>query len=209
MMFPLDSIEHLRKISYERDLYEEEGPNEVFHVEYLDGPFDEDIWASFPHPRQEENMMSCIPFEDLDDTLFHDFVNEEVLEDPLDATNYFEKRRTKRSVLRIKPLVLKRRWRGMPIKRKKNPEEAQHVETYLSLLLLDEGEVFEPCSPPAHKVEETRGLNDPVEAAPSFAHPGHEEKEMVFFSYTDGLMKEPLDMVDDHIDTFIQTGRRI
>jgi hypothetical protein len=28
---------------------------------------------------QEENMMSCDPFEDLDDTLFHDLRSEEVL----------------------------------------------------------------------------------------------------------------------------------
>jgi hypothetical protein len=33
-------------------------------------------------------------------------------------------------------------------------------------------------------------------------------KEMVIFSHTDGLMKEPFDMVDEHIDIFIQTGRR-
>jgi hypothetical protein len=38
--------------------------------------------------------------------------------------------------------------------------------------------------------------------------PAHEDKEMVIFSHIDGLMKEPLDMVDEHIDTFIQTGRR-
>jgi hypothetical protein len=31
---------------------------------------------------------------------------------------------------------------------------------------------------------------------------------MVIFSHIDGFMKEPLDLVDDHIDMFIQTGRR-
>ena len=31
---------------------------------------------------------------------------------------------------------------------------------------------------------------------------------MVIFNYIDGFMKEPLDLVDEHIDTFIQTGRR-
>jgi hypothetical protein len=36
--------------------------------------------------------------------------------------------------------------------------------------------------------------------------PAHENKEMVIF--VDGLVKEPLHMVDEHIDTFIQTGRR-
>jgi hypothetical protein len=50
-------------------------------------PFDEDIQASFPHAHQEENMMNCDPFEDLDDALFHDFGSKEVLEDPLDTTN--------------------------------------------------------------------------------------------------------------------------
>jgi hypothetical protein len=55
-------------------------------------PFDEDIQAFVPPAHQEENMMSCNPFEYLDDTLFHDFGNEEVLEEPLDATNISEKR---------------------------------------------------------------------------------------------------------------------
>jgi len=35
-------------------------------------PFDEDIQASVPPAHQEENMMSCNPLEDLDDTLSHD-----------------------------------------------------------------------------------------------------------------------------------------
>jgi hypothetical protein len=30
---------------------------------------------------------------------------------------------------------------------------------------------------------------------------------MIIFSHVDGLVKEPLDMVDEQIDTFIQTGR--
>jgi hypothetical protein len=71
-------------------------------------PFDEDIQAFVPLAHQEENMVSCNPFEDLDDTLFHDSGSEEVLEEPLDATNLFERRQTKHSVLRIKPLVMKR-----------------------------------------------------------------------------------------------------
>jgi hypothetical protein len=61
-----------------------------------------------PPAHQEENMMSCNPFEDLDDTSFHDFGSEEVLEDPLDATDLFERRKTKNFVLRIKPIVMKR-----------------------------------------------------------------------------------------------------
>jgi hypothetical protein len=115
MMFHLDLIEHLREISFEGHLY------------------------------QEENMMSCDPFEDLDDTLFHDFGSEEVSEDPLDATNPFGKGKIKCSVLRIKPLVIKRQWRSMPIKRKKNYDEVQHVdnshEASLSFLMFDEVEV--------------------------------------------------------------------
>jgi hypothetical protein len=75
MMFPLDLIEHLREISFEGHLYKEE---------YLD---DEDIQTSVLPAHQEENMMSCDPFEDLDDTLFHDFGSEEVLEEPLDVTD--------------------------------------------------------------------------------------------------------------------------
>jgi hypothetical protein len=36
-------------------------------------PFDKDIQTLVPPAHQEENMMSCDPFEKLDDTLFHDF----------------------------------------------------------------------------------------------------------------------------------------
>jgi hypothetical protein len=149
-------------------------------------PLDEDIQASTPPAHQEENMMSCDPFEDLDDTLFHDFGSEEVLEDPLDATGPFEKRQTKHFVLRIKPLVMKRQWRGMSIKRKKNSDESQHVETSLSLLPLDVGEVVHPCFPHAHEVEEANSLNDeeyedPVEAALTYAH--EDERDGYFQSY--------------------------
>jgi hypothetical protein len=35
-------------------------------------------------------MMSCNPFKDIDDTLFHDFGRKEVLEEPLDVTNPFK-----------------------------------------------------------------------------------------------------------------------
>jgi len=52
-------------------------------------------------------MTSCNPFEDTDDTLFCDFGNEEVLEDPLDVTNIFEKCDMKHFALRIKPCVMK------------------------------------------------------------------------------------------------------
>jgi hypothetical protein len=125
-------------------------------------------------------MMSCDPFEDLTDTLFHDFGSEEVLEEPLDATDLFERRQTKHFVLRIKPLAMKRRWRGMYIKRKKNPDEVQHVETSLSFLLLDEDEVVQTCLPPAHEDEEMISLDD-----------------------ADDLVQNLSDMVDLHIDDFI------
>jgi hypothetical protein len=49
-------------------------------------------------------------------------------------------------------------------------------------------------------------FEDPVEIAMASILPAHKDKEMVIFNHTDGLMKEPLDMVDNHIDTFIQTG---
>jgi hypothetical protein len=90
----------------EGQIYEEsyqEDPDEVSHVEDPDEtfdedevlisslPLDEDIQASAPPAHQEENMMSCDPFEDLDDTLFHDFGSEEVLEEPLDATILLKK----------------------------------------------------------------------------------------------------------------------
>jgi len=80
----------------EEKTYEEsyqEYPNEFSNVEDLDEtfdedevlifalPFDKDIQASIPPAHQEENMMSCDPFEYLDNTLFHDFGSEEVLEE--------------------------------------------------------------------------------------------------------------------------------
>jgi len=48
-------------------------------------PFDEDIQVFVPPANQEENMISYNPFKKFDDTLFHDFGSEQVLEDPLDA----------------------------------------------------------------------------------------------------------------------------
>jgi hypothetical protein len=130
-------------------------------------------------------LTSCNPFEDINDTLFHDFGREEVLEEPLDATNIFERRQTKHFVLRIKPLAMKRRWRGMYIKRKKNSGKEKHVETLLSFLLLDEGEVVQTCRPPAHEDEEKISLDDAYD-----------------------LVYNLSDMVDLHIDDFIQVGRR-
>jgi hypothetical protein len=125
---------YMKKVTKNID---DEDPDETFDEEEVlisSLPFDEDIQAFVPPAHQEENMMSCNPFEDLDDTLFCDFGSEEVLEEPLDATYLSEKRHTKHSALRIKPRVMKRRWRSMPMKRKKNLDEVQHVEASLSLL---------------------------------------------------------------------------
>jgi hypothetical protein len=53
------------------------------------------------------------------------------------------------------------------------------------VFLPKEDDVLLPCFPLAHEVE-----------------------KMVIFSRTNGFMKESLDMVDENIDTFIQTRRR-
>jgi hypothetical protein len=103
------------------------------------------------------------------------------------------------------------------MKGKRNSDEVQHVDkpcdTSLYFLPLNESEMVHPCSPPTHEVEETTSINDeefrdPVEVALAPALPTHEDKEMVICSHTDDLMKETLDMVDNHIDTFILTRRR-
>jgi hypothetical protein len=73
-------------------------------------------------------MMIRDPFEELDDILLHDSRSEEVLEDPLDTTNHFEKRKTNNFAVRIETHVILRRWRSMPMKRKNNLDEAQHIE---------------------------------------------------------------------------------
>jgi hypothetical protein len=39
----------------------------------------------------------------------------------------FKKGKTKHFAVRIKPRVMKRRWKSMPMKRKNNLDEAQHV----------------------------------------------------------------------------------
>jgi hypothetical protein len=79
---PREYVERFNDLIHEEDLREDE----VF-VSSL--PFDEDIHASIPLAHQEENMISYNPFEKFDDTLFHDLGNEEVLEEPLDATDPF------------------------------------------------------------------------------------------------------------------------
>jgi hypothetical protein len=108
---------------------------------------------------------------------------------------------------------MKRRWKSMPMKRKNNLMKHNMLRHHYLCSHLDEVEVVQPCSPPVHEVEEATSLSDeefedPVEATPTSTLPAHEDKEMIIFSHVDGLMKEPLDMVDEHIDTFIQTGDR-
>jgi hypothetical protein len=121
------------------------------------------------------------------------------------VTNLSEKGHMKHSTLRINPHVMKRRWRGMPMKRKRNPDEAQHVEASLYFLRHDVFEVVEPFSPHVHEVQEATSISDECEELVEHTHastpPTHEDKEMITFA--DGLVKEPLHMVDEHIDTFI------
>ena len=150
--------------------------------------------------------MSCDPFEYLDDALFHNLENEEVPEEKLDMTYPLEENQANYYALRIKPLVMKRQWRGLSIKRKKNYDKAQHIEALLSLIPFDEGEVGRPCLP--LNVEKTISFNDEefedlVEDVHAYAPPAHKEENMVNFNDTNGLMKVPFDMVDEPIDTFI------
>jgi hypothetical protein len=46
---------------------------------------DEVIQASIPPTHEEENVVSCTPFQVFDVASFHDLESEEVLEEPLDA----------------------------------------------------------------------------------------------------------------------------
>jgi hypothetical protein len=109
-----------------------------------------------------------------------------------------KKGKTNHFAVRIKPRLMMRQWKSMPMKRKKNLDEAQHVEESLSFLSPDE-------------VEESTNLSeefeDHVEATPVSSLPAHGDKHIVIFNHDNALMKEPLDMVDEHIDTFIQTDR--
>jgi hypothetical protein len=86
------------EVSHVEDPYKTFDENEVF-ISAL--PFDEYIQVYVHHGHQEENMMSCNPFEDIDDTLFHDLGSEEGLEEPLDATNPFWKTKTNNYALML------------------------------------------------------------------------------------------------------------
>jgi hypothetical protein len=56
---------------------------------------------------------------------------------------------------------------------------------------------------------EVHHVEDLVEVSLSLVLPTHEDKETINSSHVDGLMKKPLDVVDEHIDTFIHIGRCI
>jgi hypothetical protein len=75
------------------------------------------------------------------------------------------------------------------MKKKKNSDEVPHTEnpdeTSVSILLLDEDEVVQPCFPPAHKYEEVINPND-----------------------ADDFVEDFSDMVDQRIDDFIHIRRR-
>jgi hypothetical protein len=101
----------------------------------------------------------------------------------------FRKSDMRRSALRIKPLVMKRCWRGMymkkdDMKKNKNSNEFQHVEnldeTLMPILPLDEDEVVHPSFPPAHKYEEAISLDD-----------------------ANDFMEDLSDMIYQHINDFI------
>jgi hypothetical protein len=79
-----------------------------------------------------------------------------------------------------------------------------HGTTSLSFLPLDEVENVFPLSPPVHEFEEAISLNDeeiedPFKVTLASVIPAHEEKEIFILSHIDGFVKEPLDLVDDHI----------
>jgi hypothetical protein len=82
------------------------------------------------------------------------------------------------------------------------------------VFLPEEDNAIIPCFPPAHEFEEAISLSDeefedPNEASLEYVVPTHEDKEMVIFTHTDSLIKETSDMVNGHIDAFIQIGRRV
>jgi hypothetical protein len=71
---------------------------------------DEEVFEeeTYEESHQEENTMSCDPFEDLDDSLFHELESEEVSEETLDMADPPEEKQAKNYALKIKPLVMKR-----------------------------------------------------------------------------------------------------
>jgi hypothetical protein len=98
----------------------------------------------------------------------------------------------------------------LSIKRKKNYDKARHIEAMLSLIPFDEGKVIQPCLP--HNVKEAISLDDeefegPVEDIHASTPVAHKDEKMVNFIHIDGLMKVSFDMVDEPLDTFMQTGR--
>jgi hypothetical protein len=96
-------------------------------------------------------------------------------------TGPLEEKKAKNYALRIKTLVMKRRWWGLSMRRKNNYDKAQHIEVPLSFISLDDGEVVQTCLPPAHKDNGTISPND-----------------------KNDLVQNLSDTIDLHIDDFIQ-----
>jgi len=68
-------------------------------------------------------------------------------------TDPLEEKKENNYALRIEPLVMKRRWRGLSTRRNKNYSKEKRIEVPLYLILLDEGEVAQPCLPSKHNFE--------------------------------------------------------
>jgi hypothetical protein len=69
------------------DMVEELEPEQNDEVSTCAPPSDEAILEPFPPAQQEDNKVSCFPFQDFDDTLFHDLGNEEEMDEPLGILN--------------------------------------------------------------------------------------------------------------------------
>jgi hypothetical protein len=78
------SKEHIHEERLEGDL-DEEDPDEIYDEEEVFSlPIDEDIQTFVSPAHQEENMMTCNPFENFDYALFHVFGNKEKCQKDLD-----------------------------------------------------------------------------------------------------------------------------
>jgi hypothetical protein len=79
---------------------------------------------------------------------------------------------------------MKRYWRGMSMKKKKNLDEVPHTknpdETSIPIFSLNEDEVVQSCFTPTHEYEEVISPND-----------------------ADYFMEDFFNIVDKHIDEFI------
>jgi hypothetical protein len=70
---------------------DEEDPDETYDEDDISSlPLDEDFQTSAPPRHQEENMMSCNPFDNFDDALFHDCGNDENCQKDLNEVSLAE-----------------------------------------------------------------------------------------------------------------------